>query len=493
MQVSGRAFGSSGCSCSTIPHQFGRQVLTFQNRSLLQSKRAVAQRVVAASTPVATVEKKLKKTASKIADTATDVAEKVTLSAKPDLSKVVLLQAFGWDSCDKGGWYKIVKEKIPDIKASGVTHVWLPPPSQSVSRQGYLPGQLYNLQSLYGSAEELKELLAALKEAGLVPIADIVINHRCADAQDENGVWNNFRDDVSHSGEKIDWGQWAITGNDPEFGGTGNPDTGDDYGPAPDLDHLNEDLRSHLKDWLKHLKDDIGYEGWRFDFVKGYGPEFVKEYVLETVGEGTFNVGEYWVDLRWNGSDLDYNQNDARQTIVNWIDGAGSASAAFDFPTKGILQEAVKNCQYWRLRDENNKPPGVIGYWPEQSVTFIDNHDTGSTQQHWPFPDSHVDLGYAYLFTHPGNPTIFWDHYFDNGYKGVIDQLVQLRKRAGITAGSKIEILAADHDFYVARINDNVTIKMGPRYDMGDLLPKEEEGWKFAVSGTDFGIWEKTA
>ena len=65
-----------------------------------------------------------------------------------------------------------------------------------------------------------------------------------------------------------------------------------------DLDHLNEDLRSHLKDWLMHLKDDIGYEGWRFDFVKGYGPEFVKEYVLDTVGEGTFNVGEYWVDLR---------------------------------------------------------------------------------------------------------------------------------------------------------------------------------------------------
>ncbi len=43
----------------------------------------------------------------------------------------------------------------------------------------------------------------------------------------------------------------------------------------------------------------MGYEGWRFDFVKGYGPEFVKEYVVDTVGEGTFNVGEYWVDLRY--------------------------------------------------------------------------------------------------------------------------------------------------------------------------------------------------
>jgi alpha-amylase len=65
-----------------------------------------------------------------------------------------------------------------------------------------------------------------------------------------------------------------------------------------DLDHLNEGLRSALKDWLIYLKDVVGFEGWRFDFVKGYGPEFVKEYVADTVGEGTFNVGEYWVDLR---------------------------------------------------------------------------------------------------------------------------------------------------------------------------------------------------
>lgn len=44
--------------------------------------------------------------------------------------------------------------------------------------QGYLPGQLYNLQSSYGNKEELIALNAALKEAGIVPLADIVINHR---------------------------------------------------------------------------------------------------------------------------------------------------------------------------------------------------------------------------------------------------------------------------------------------------------------------------
>jgi hypothetical protein len=41
-----------------------------------------------------------------------------------------------------------------------------------------------------------------------------------------DGKWNKFRDDITHDGRKIDWGKWAITGNDPVFGGTGNPDTG---------------------------------------------------------------------------------------------------------------------------------------------------------------------------------------------------------------------------------------------------------------------------
>lgn len=48
---------------------------------------------------------------------------------------------------------------------------------------------------------------------------------RCADEMTD-GKWNKFRDDVSHDGHKIDWGKWAITGNDPVFGGSGNPDTG---------------------------------------------------------------------------------------------------------------------------------------------------------------------------------------------------------------------------------------------------------------------------
>ena len=68
---------------------------------------------------------------------------------------------------------------------------------------------------------------------------------------------------------------------------------------------------------------------------------------------------------------------------------------------------------------------------------------------------------------------------------------VSLRQRAGIQADSKLEILAAEHDMYVARINGNVTVKLGPRYDMGSLVPRKEEGWALVVTGNDFAVWEK--
>lgn len=41
----------------------------------------------------------------------------------------------------------------------------------------------------------------------------------------------------------------------------------------------------------------------------------------------------------------------------------------------------MKNCQYDRLRDHEGKAPGLLGWWPEKACTFVDNHDTGSTQQ----------------------------------------------------------------------------------------------------------------
>ena len=76
---------------------------------------------------------------------------------------------------------------------------------------------------------------------------------------------------------------------------------------------------------------------------------------------------------RWGDNGLEYDQNAPRQALVDWLDQA-SGCTLFDFVTKGVLQEAVKNCEYWRLIDPEGKAPGLLGWWPSRAVTFITNH-----------------------------------------------------------------------------------------------------------------------
>jgi alpha-amylase len=111
--------------------------------------------------------------------------------------------------------------------------------------------------------------------SGVCCIADIVINHRSAWRQDSSGHWNLFEGGTED--ERLDWGPWAVVDDDSyDSGGKGQHDTGASYEAAPDLDHTNKRVQDELSDWMNWMKADVGFDGWRFDFVKGYAAEFVK-------------------------------------------------------------------------------------------------------------------------------------------------------------------------------------------------------------------------
>lgn len=59
----------------------------------------------------------------------------------------ILLQGFNWESNKSGRWYMELKEKALEISSLGLTVIWLPPPTESVSPEGYMPKDLYNLNS----------------------------------------------------------------------------------------------------------------------------------------------------------------------------------------------------------------------------------------------------------------------------------------------------------------------------------------------------------
>uniref|UniRef100_A0A0E0MW47 Alpha-amylase n=1 Tax=Oryza rufipogon TaxID=4529 RepID=A0A0E0MW47_ORYRU len=99
----------------------------------------------------------------------------------------------------------------------------------------------------------------------------------------------------------------------------------------------------------------------------------------------------------------------------------------------------------------------MIGWWPAKATTFVDNHDTGSTQHLWPFPsDKDTPTSSPTPATHASNSESsccklidelkinsaklfqFYDHFFDWGLKDEIERL----KPAGDPPGAGALLLA---------------------------------------------------
>ncbi|KAK1373577.1 Alpha-amylase [Heracleum sosnowskyi] len=53
----------------------------------------------------------------------------------------------------------------------------------------------------------------------------------------------------------------------------------------------------------------------------------------------------------------------------------------------------------------------------------------------------------------------------------------------GISATSRVQIVASDADLYVAKIDDKIYVKIGSKYDVGDLVPPN---YKVFTSGDDY-------
>ncbi|KAK7250465.1 hypothetical protein RIF29_32921 [Crotalaria pallida] len=392
----------------------------------------------------------------------------------------IVCQGFNWESHKSGRWYMELKDKAAELASLGFTVIWLPPPTESISPEGYMPKDLYNLNSRYGTVDELKDVVKKFHEAGIKVLGDAVLNHRCAHFKNQNGIWNIF-------GGRLNWDDRAVVADDPHFQGRGNKSSGDNFHAAPNIDHSQEFVRKDLKEWLCWLRKEIGYDGWRLDFVRGFWGGYVKDYL--DASEPYFSVGEYWDSLSYTYGEMDHNQDAHRQRIIDWINATNGTSGAFDVTTKGILHSALERCEYWRLSDQKGKPPGVLGWWPSRAVTFIENHDTGSTQGHWRFPGGKEMQGYAYILTHPGTPSVFYDHIFSH-YKNEIASLISLRTRNKINCRSTVKICKAERDVYAAIIDERVAMKIGPGHFEP---PSGSQRWSFVMEGRDYKMWEASS
>lgn len=400
----------------------------------------------------------------------------------------IMLQTFGWDEYDQpkikaaGSFYKYVESKASEWKAAGFDMIWMPPPSRSTGGVGYLPTELHNFNSTWGSETDLRAATAALKAHGMFPIADVVANHR-------NGTtaWTDFTNPA--------WSCATITSNDEANAGwtsvrgpkpCGAPDTGDDFNGGRDLDHTNIETRNGIKTFLTKLKEQ-GFEGWRWDMTKGFSASYVGEY--NTASQPYFSVGEYW----------DGNAN----TLKNWVDGTGKKSATFDFSQYYSMENALKG--NWSQFGSGTTMAGLAGTfgYSDYAVTFVDNHDTfvhGSA----PLGDN-IMKAYAYILTHPGIPSVFIAHYYGGTYrkdnvtrtytsnKDKIDPIMAVRKANRIDAWSTLQVATTSGMYaaYIKRRSEDLAASVAVKIGPGNWSP-EGSGWILSASGTDYAVWSKT-
>jgi alpha-amylase len=88
-----------------------------------------------------------------------------------------------------------------------------------------------------------------------------------------------------------------------------------------------------LEQMGKYYKNTMKFDGWRFDYVKGFGPWVVKDW---NTNVGGFSVGEYW----------DANVN----TLEWWANNANSS--VFDFACYYKMNDAFDGNNLNLLNDD---------------------------------------------------------------------------------------------------------------------------------------------
>lgn len=339
----------------------------------------------------------------------------------------VMLQGFSWDSYDYSQW--TVLEKQADDMKGFIDLVWLPQSGKCIETtqvMGYKPYYYFNQNSSFGTEAELRSLIAKFKANGIGAIADVVVNHRNTDgwftfpAETYNGVtYQMLPTDIC---KNDDGGSTATQAKKDGVSLSQNNDEGTDFGGCRDIDHKSENVQKIIKAYLKFLKEDIGYTGFRYDMVKGFDGSHVADYNDATGVE--YSVGEYW---------------DGNDKIESWINKTNKKSAAFDFQFRynvrdaiGIKDNKIVSSPNWsKLKSDYNLMHDAT--YRQYAITFVENHDMqyrSADEQLDPLKRDTLAAN-AYMLAMPGTPCVFQPHW--RAYKKEIKSMIEARKLAGIT------------------------------------------------------------
>lgn len=198
-----------------------------------------------------------------------------------------------------GGTWRGTINQLDYIQGMGFDAVMISPIIQNLEGRvkwgeayhGYWPIDLYNLNSHFGTAQDLLDLSAALHSRGMYLMMDTVINNMAyfTNGSDpatsiDYSVFKPFNNaDYFHPYcQIVNWNNYT----DAQL-----CQTGDNITALPDLFTEHTDVQQLLEDWATDTMQKYSIDGLRIDAAKHVSPGFLKNFGDKV---GAFMTGEVY-------------------------------------------------------------------------------------------------------------------------------------------------------------------------------------------------------
>ena len=388
-----------------------------------------------------------------------------------------LMQYFEWYLPSDGQHWSRLAADAPHLADLGIRKVWMPPAFKATSANdvGYGVYDLFDLgefnqkgtvRTKYGFKEDYLQAIQALKEAGIQPMADVVLNHKAAadglekfevvevDPNDRTIVltepftikgWTKFTFDGRNGAyNDFHWHWYHFTGTDYDASrnksgiyqiqgdnkGWAQDDLVDsengnyDYLMYADIDFKHPEVVENLNQWATWFIETTGVQGFRLDAVKHIDSFFMKNFIQQITdkyGEDFYVFGEFW-----NGDEQSNN------------DYLASIDYQFDLVDVALHHNLFRASQEGENFDLTTIFNGTLASnHPKNAVTFVDNDDTQrgqaleSTVGEWFKPAAYALI----LLREAGLPCVFYGDYYgisgdfaQQSFQAELDQLLRIRK-----------------------------------------------------------------
>lgn len=253
-----------------------------------------------------------------------------------------------------GGDLRGIIEKLDYIKDLGISALYLTPIFRSVSNHKYDIIDYMQIDSQFGTKEDLRELVMLAHQKGIRIVLDAVFNHCSIEL-------TQFQD-VLKKGQTSEYYNWfLIDGEYPEPEKL-NYECFASCNYMPKLNTANEEVQNFLLDIAAYWIREFDIDGWRLDVSDEISHDFWRRFrkVVKAEKADAVIIGENWHDA------YPYLMGDQYDSIMNYA----FTKACLDYFARenyGAVQMAEKlNSLLMRNRGQVN----------QMMLNLLDSHDT---------------------------------------------------------------------------------------------------------------------